>query len=359
MLLRAHGFAGVTRVIEPRIATRYLVKPGMVEPSKNDPLCIRCNVKMRSSCKEIEKPGFVHDVFECPKCRSTQSYVTPEQTTRLGGERRENKDRKSGRVASNTQPFPTRPAPFDIQSAHDDDLIDLTPEIHKEATEIAASFDRGGLFTPPSLRGTIQVPGKTGGANWAGAAVDPETGIMYVGTQRLPSLATVRKPQPSESSYDFIGGGQFLSGPRGLPLLKPPFGSIVAIDMNTGEHRWRIPIGRGELIPAIRQLGAKERLGFPTRSWALITKTVMIVVQSGYFGAPRLPPGGTRRIADLNNFDPHLWVYDKASGEMLAEIALPANAVGAPITYMAGGKQYIAFSVGGGPLVEEMIAVSL
>src|SRR5216683_1918878 len=231
MLLRAHGFAGVTRVIEPRIATRYLVKPGMVEPSKNDPLRIRCNVKMRSSCKEIEKPGFVHDVFECPKCRSTQSYVTPEQTTRLGGERRENKDRKSGRVASNTQPFPTRPAPFDIQSAHDDDLIDLTPEIHKEATEIAASFDRGGLFTPPSLRGTIQVPGKTGGANWAGAAVDPETGIMYVGTQRLPSLATVRKPQPSESSYDFIGGGQFLSGPRDLPLLKPPFGSIVAIDM--------------------------------------------------------------------------------------------------------------------------------
>jgi len=110
-------------------------------------------------------------------------------------------------------------------------LIDLTPEIHKEATEIAASFDRGGLFTPPSLRGTIQVPGKTGGANWAGAAVDPETGIMYVGTQRLPSLATVRKPQPSESSYDFIGGGQFLSGPRDLPLLKPPFGSIVAIDM--------------------------------------------------------------------------------------------------------------------------------
>ncbi len=88
MLLRAHGFSGVTRVIEPRIAANYCVKPGMVEPFKNDPHCIRCNVKMRSSCKEIEKPGFVHDVFECPKCRSTQSYVTPEQTP---------KDRRSGR----------------------------------------------------------------------------------------------------------------------------------------------------------------------------------------------------------------------------------------------------------------------
>src|SRR5216683_2323707 len=88
---------GVTRVIEPRIATRYRVlKPGMVESSKNHPLCIRCNVKMRSSCKEIEKPGFVHDVFECPKCRSTQSYVTPEHLPRLGGERRETKDRRSG-----------------------------------------------------------------------------------------------------------------------------------------------------------------------------------------------------------------------------------------------------------------------
>src|SRR5258707_6914580 len=97
MLLRTHGLAGVTRVIEPRTSAHYLMKPTMVEPFKNDSLCIRCNVKMRSSCKEIEKPGFVHDVFECPKCRSTQSYVTPEQTPRLGGERRETKDRRSGR----------------------------------------------------------------------------------------------------------------------------------------------------------------------------------------------------------------------------------------------------------------------
>jgi glucose dehydrogenase len=203
------------------------------------------------------------------------------------------------------------------------------------------------------------VPGVGGGGNWAGAAIDPETCTLYVGTYRVPFVVTVRKPRPEESSYDFIGDFRYLPGPRGLPLLKPPFGSIVAIDMNTGEHRWRIPVGRAELIPTFRQLGVRERLGFPGRSWALVTGTVMIVVQSGYFGPPRLPPGGTRRIADLNNFDPHLWVYDKTSGEMLAEIPLPANAVGAPMTYMAGGKQYIAFPVGGGPLVEELIAVSL
>ena len=264
-----------------------------------------------------------------------------------------------GESASKTQPFPTKPAPIDIQGVRDEDLIDLTPEVHKEAIDIVAKYDHGPLFTPPSERGTIQMPGVAGSGNWAGAAIDPETAMLYVGTYRLPFVVSVREPRPGESSYNFIGEFRYLPGPRGLPLLKPPFGSIVAIDMNSGEHRWRIPLGRGELIPAIQQLGIRERLGFPTRSWALITKTVMIVVQSGYLGAPRLPPGGTRRIADLNNFDPHLWVYDKTSGEMLAEIALPANAVGAPITYMVGGKQYIAFPVGGGPLVEELIAVSL
>lgn len=85
----------------------------------------------------------------------------------------------------------------------------------------------------------------------------------------------------------------------------------------------------------------------------------MIVVQSGYFDTPRLAPAIQRRISDLHNFDPHLWVYDKTSGEMLAEIPLPANATGAPMTYMTGGKQYIVFPVGGGPLLEELIAVSL
>ena len=264
-----------------------------------------------------------------------------------------------GERASKTQPFPTRPAPIDIQGVREDDLIDLSPEIRKEAMDIVAKYDHGPLFTPPSERGTIQMPGIAGGGNWAGAAIDPETGMFYVSTYRLPFVVTVRKPRPGESSYDYIGDWRYLPGPRGLPLFKPPFGSIVAIDMNSGEHRFRIPVGRSELFPVVQQLGIRERLGFTSRSFALITKTVMIVVQSGYFSMPRIPAGGTRRIEDLNNFDPHLWVYDKASGEMLAEIALPANAVGSPVTYMAGGKQFVVFPVGGGPLVEELIAVAL
>src|SRR6266404_1649040 len=260
-----------------------------------------------------------------------------------------------GERASKTQPFPTKPAPFDIQGATDDNLIALTPEIHQEAIDIAWAYDRGGLYLPPTERGTIAVPGNTGGASWSGAAIDPETGMFYVSTYRMPFVIHVRKPQPWESSYDFIGLPGYLEGPRGLPLLKPPFGSMTAIDMNTGDHRWRIPVGRSSAMAAIQKLGIHEPLGLPFRSWVLVTKTVMIVVQAGYDGPPSFVPG----VRDLNNLDPHLWIYDKASGEMLAEMELPANATGAPITYMAGGKQYIAFPVGGAAIAEELIAVSL
>ena len=103
----------------------------------------------------------------------------------------------------------------------------------------------------------------------------------------------------------------------------------------------------------------REQLGLPFRSWALLTKTVMIVVQMGYYSPPRFVPGLNLPIRDLHNLDPHLWVYDKTSGEMLAELELPANATGAPMTYLAGGKQFIVFPVGGGPLVEELIAFAL
>jgi quinoprotein glucose dehydrogenase len=263
-----------------------------------------------------------------------------------------------GEMASRTQPFPTKPPPFDLQSARDEDLIDLTPEIHNEALDYVAGYDRGGLFTPPSQRGTVQVPGKAGGANWAGAAVDPETGVLYVGTYRLPSLAVVVKPESWESSYDFIGKPKYLTGPHGLPLLKPPFGSIVAIDMNKGEHRWRIPVGHSDAMEAIRKLGIHEQLGLPFRSWVLVTKTVLIALQMGYYDPPH-SAGFNIPIQELHNFDPHLWVYDKANGKMLAEITLPSNATGAPVTYMVGGKQYITFPVGGGPIAEELIALSL
>jgi quinoprotein glucose dehydrogenase len=264
-----------------------------------------------------------------------------------------------GEQAAKTQPIPSKPAPFDIQSATDDNLIDLTPDIHQEAITIARDYDRGGVFTPPSERGTIAVPGNAGGASWSGAAVDPETSFLYVPTYRVPTLIAIGKPESWEGTYDYIGRARYISGPRGLPLLKPPFASIVAIDMNSGEQRWRIPVGRSIAMPSVMLLKSPGDYGLPSRSFALVTKTVMIVVQMGALGPPRFFPGVYAPIRDLHNRDPHLWVHDKTTGEKLAEIELPSNAGGAPITYMVGGKQYIAFPVGGGPVPEELIAVGL
>jgi len=265
-----------------------------------------------------------------------------------------------GEQAAKTQPVPSKPAPFDIQGATDDNLNDLTPEIHQEAIDIAKAYDRGPLFTPPSERGTIQLPGDAGGGNWAGAAIDPETHTLYVTTYRVPSLITVHKPIAAwQGSYDLIGESRYVRGPRGLPLMKPPFASLVAIDMDSGEHRWRIPIGRSSAMGPVRRLNLSGDYGVLARSWALVTKSVMIVVQMGYLSPPHFVPEKKRPIRDLHNLDPHLWVYEKATGDKLAEIELPSNATGAPITYMAGGKQFIVFPVGGGPVTEELIAVAL
>src|SRR5262249_39529831 len=140
-----------------------------------------------------------------------------------------------GEVPSKTQPIPSKPAPFDYQGLREDNLIDFTPELRKEALEIISKYDYGPLFTPPSLRGTIHLPGVAGGANWSGAAVDPETGLLYVGSYSLPFVVTLRKPNPGEGTYDYIGTFRVLLGPRGLPLTKPPYASITAIDMNSGE----------------------------------------------------------------------------------------------------------------------------
>jgi quinoprotein glucose dehydrogenase len=158
-----------------------------------------------------------------------------------------------------------------------------------------------------------------------------------------------------------LGRFEQFPGPQRLPLLKPPFGSMVVIDMNTGEHLWRVPVGNGPRThQAIRYLDIRERLGWNFRSWPLATKTLLFVMQAGYQSGRRpAPVTRGRTVIDLNNLEPKLMVFDKASGALLHEIPVPQNATGAPMTYMAGGKQYIVFPAGGANLVEEWIAVAL
>ena len=257
-----------------------------------------------------------------------------------------------------TQPFPTKPAPFEIQGVREEDLNDLTPELRALARDIIARYDHGPLYTPPSERGAILMPGIGGGASWSGAAWDPETQTLYVNTQRSSHVLTL-KSSPPLSNDRYVGTPQSLLGPRNLPLFKPPWGSLVAIDLSRGDHRWRSPVGSGR-FPLVRSLGITERLGWPFRSFSLVTKTVVLVVQAGYLSNKRPAPYSPHReVYDLNVLEPTLYAYDKASGKLLAQVDLPANASGAPMTYMAGGKQYVAFPVGGANVTEELIALAL
>jgi quinoprotein glucose dehydrogenase len=239
-----------------------------------------------------------------------------------------------GERAARTQPFPTRPAAFEYQGVAVDDLIDFTPELRAMATKAIQGFRIGPLFTPPSLEGTIQRPGSGGGGNWSGAAVDPETGMLYVPSRQAWTVNRVVPPEPElKSNIRYVQrqrGSPTL--PQGLPLFKPPYSRLTAIDMNTGTHAWMTPTGNGNRIrdiPMLRPLKLPPVGGDTTLSGPLLTKTLLVYA---------LTAGGT-------NDGPRLVAYDKRSGKELASTDLPGTALGAPMTYVVDGRQYIALTV--------------
>jgi quinoprotein glucose dehydrogenase len=259
-----------------------------------------------------------------------------------------------GDVASPTQPFPTKPPPFEYQGVTVDDLVDFTPEIRAMAVEVVEEFKLGPLYTPPSLpvaggtQGTIQRPPIGGGANWSGAAVDPETGWLYVpSSSGFTVMAYTTPDEVPGSNVRFsvgrLGGGAQPRMPSGLPLFKPPYSRITAIDLNTGEHAWMVPNGDGDRVrnnPRLRDLNLPP-VGGDGRGGPVLTKTLFISA---------LTAGGTTG-------GPRLVARDKTTGAELASIDLPAGAIGTPMTYMLDGKQYIALTIGGD--VPELIALAL
>ena len=262
-----------------------------------------------------------------------------------------------GEVPSPTQPFPTKPPPFEYQGVTIDDLVDFTPEIRAMAVDAVKDFKLGPLYTPPTLaveggtQGTIQRPAVIGGANWYGAAVDPETGLLYVPSANQFSVLNYLTPTEEQGAnvrYVWTlsvqqGGGARPLMPRGLPLFKPPYSRMTAIDLNTGEHAWMVPNGNGDRIrnhPLLRDLNLPP-LGGDGYGGPLLTKTLLIsaLTAGGEDGGPRLV------------------ARDKATGEEVASVDLPAGAIGTPMTYLHQGKQYIALTVGGE--VPELIAFAL
>ena len=271
-----------------------------------------------------------------------------------------------GEQTSPTQPFPTKPPPFDRQGVLPDDLIDFTPELKAQALKIASEYKLGPIFTPPivagtnGLKATLMLPSLGGGANWQGAAVDPETGVLYVASTTNLALAALVK-DPKRSSMDYVSGGAGaasqrkegcgLDGPQGLPLVKGPWGRITAIDLNTGEHVWMVansdtpdcvknhPLLSGVTIP---------RMGKPDRSGIMVTKTLVLAGEGGgLFAVPAFSGG------------PMFRAYDKKTGEMVSEFKLPSNQTGVPMTYMINDRQYIVVAAGARNSPSELIALTL
>lgn len=299
-------------------------------------LCdIRVGGRRIKAVAQITKTGFCF-VFD----RATGKPVWPIE------ERPVPPSKIPGEVLSPTQPFPTKPAPFELQGATEDNVVDFTPEIKAEALKILNEYDHGPLFTPPTERGTINMPGWGGGANWWGASFDPDTSVLYIPSTSAPIVVKLIKPDPNRSNFTYVRGGGGLgagvNGPRGLPLFKPPYGRITAINLNTGEHVWQIPHGDGPREEFNKIIGNGKDVG-PLGSGGggpLLTKTLLFVGQ-GASGRGGSGGGGTHLLR----------AFDKATGKVIAEIELPGSPHGTPMTYMAGGKQYIVVATAQGQLV--------
>ncbi len=264
-----------------------------------------------------------------------------------------------GEQAAATQPFPTWPAPFEQQGVSIDDLIDFTSELREQAEAIVAPYTIGPLYTPPSLRGTIAVPGVSGGGSWAAAAVHPATGRIFVPSIRGTWTYNVWRSSPG-SSYAYKGAPTYgPMGPQGLPLMKPPYGSITAIDLNDGEHLWKTAVGEGpKFNTAIRDLDL-PRLGWARRIFVALTDSLIFAGQEGInIHRGSTPRGNASEIHTINS-DPALWVFSPQTGDLVTKIRLPGNAGGAPMTYMLNDVQYVVVPVGGASQPAELVALTL
>lgn len=243
-----------------------------------------------------------------------------------------------GEASWPTQPFPTRPPAFEQQGVTLDDAFDATPELRSTMQAELKKYKLGTLYTPPSLQGTVTLPGVWGGANWCGGAFDPETGLLYVKTTRSPSIfkmmpfdqASLAPERSGEVDAEWVNRTQpgFVNG---VPILKPPYAHLVAIDLNRGEIAWRLPFGDApelRAVPALKDVPLPDRLGAVGPAGAIVTKGGLVFV------------GGN---------DVALSAFDKATGRELWRFPLPRQATGTPMTYLdAKGNQMIVIATGRG-----------
>ena len=253
-----------------------------------------------------------------------------------------------GERAWPTQPHPTKPPAYEYQGYNENDLIDYTPALRAEAMEIAKQYRLGPVFTPPSeikpdgTKGSWYNPGGTGGSLWQSGAFDPDTNYFYIPSKSGTSVITVRKDPKSDLRFSRGPSGELRV--KGLPMTKPPYSRIVALDLNKGEYAWTIPLGttpdRVQQNPALQGVNLPNTGGLSLHATMLVTKTVLVAGEGW---------GGERVIR----------AYDKKTGAVVGEVAIPGMMGSMPMSYMANGRQYIAFTVGTPTEPAEVVALAL
>jgi quinoprotein glucose dehydrogenase len=268
-----------------------------------------------------------------------------------------------GEWYSPTQPIPTKPPFYDRNGSTIDDLIDFTPELRAQAIKLVSRYKLGPVFTPPVVSnvngplGTLIVGYPNGGTNWPGGSFDPQTHIYYVFSERVAGSLGLVPPGAGDSDVKYFVGTIHESGRafhrltvQGLPLVKPPYGRISAINLDTGEIVWQVP--HGETPDEIRNSpilkGLKiPRTGRPGIIGVLTTKTLVIAGEAGTFTNGAGQQGALLRA------------YDKATGKDAGAVYMPSGQTGSPMTYMLNGKQYIVLAIGGQGYPGELLAFSL
>ena len=278
-----------------------------------------------------------------------------------------------GEATSATQPIPSKPPAFDRQGITLDDLIDFTQALHNQALELVDNFTLGPLYTPPSPwieggnQGTLTLPNTWGAGNWNTGAFDPETGMYFaVSYTKTDNLGIA--PTTSDSAtmtHTIAQGSPNAPAIQGLPLVKPPYGRVTALNMNTGELEWSVATGDGPRDhPLLRDLDLPP-LGIPNRPAPLVTKSFLFVGEGSDAVVGTVPGGGGAYDGPDTGYD-ESWrwgtlfrAYDKSSGNTVFEIDLAAGTTGAPMTYMHEGKQYIVVAVSSRATDPEWIALGL
>ena len=283
-----------------------------------------------------------------------------------------------GEKYSKTQPIPSKPKAYNRQGLAVDDLIDFTPELRAEAVKAIEKYRIGPVFTPPTVSNadgpiaTLQMASQAAATNWPGGSYDPETHILYVHSQSVVGTLGLVSPPPGVAPDVRYHQGTALAGARrsggsgsasaeaggavtsltiqGLPLVKPPYGQINAINMDSGDILWQVAHGETpdpiKNNPALKGLNI-PRTGRPGNVGTLVTKTLVVSGEPG-FGMTSTGQRGSM-----------LRAYDKKSGAEAGAVYMPAPQSGSPMTYMLNGKQYLVVAISGGTYSGELLAFRL